>query len=82
MSASERISCRELVEIVTDYLEGGLPPERRVAFEEHLMICPGCERYLAQMRETIRVSGSLTEESISADARDVLLFAFRDWSSE
>ena len=82
MSARERLSCRELVEIVTDYLEGSLPPERRVAFEQHLTICPGCQLYLEQMRETIRVTGSLAEDSITPEVQEVMLNAFRDWRAK
>lgn len=74
------IPCRELVELVTDYLEDRLPPQARARFEVHLAECEYCETYLEQMRQTIRVLGRLPEESLSAEARDALLGAFRDWS--
>jgi anti-sigma factor RsiW len=73
------VSCKELVELVTDYLEDTLPPAERERFEEHLEICPGCVTYLEQMRATVRTVGALREESISPEARDALLEAFGDW---
>ena len=73
------MSCRELVEVVTDYLEGTMDPRERGRFEAHLGECPYCVNYLAQMRETIAALGELTEDSISSDARGELLEAFRDW---
>jgi anti-sigma factor RsiW len=74
------MQCRELVELVTDYLEDRLPPEGRARFEAHIAECEYCETYLEQMRQTIRVLGRLPEDSLSPKARDVLLSAFRDWS--
>jgi hypothetical protein len=75
------VNCIELVELVTAYLEGGLPEERRVRFEEHVRGCDGCTAYLEQFRTTIRLTGMLTEEQVPADARNALLGAFRLWSS-
>jgi anti-sigma factor RsiW len=75
------ITCRELVELVTDYLEDALPADRRTRFEHHLAACDSCATYLDQMRETRRALGSLTEDSISGDARDALLHAFRGWNA-
>ncbi len=79
MAAEEEISCKELVELVTDYLEGVLPSEKRSRFEEHLGQCPGCEVYLEQMRQTIRTLGKLGEDSITLPARETLLQAFQNW---
>jgi anti-sigma factor RsiW len=73
------MSCRELVELVTDYLEDALPPAERTRFEEHLAICPGCVTYLEQIRTTVQTVGTLREESIPPSTRDELLRAFRDW---
>jgi anti-sigma factor RsiW len=72
--------CRELVELVTDYLEDRLSARDRARFEAHLAECEYCETYLEQMRQTIRALGRLPEESLSPEARDALLTAFRDWS--
>lgn len=75
------MTCKELVELVTDYLEGALPPEDVADFEKHLAICTGCRNYLTQMRQTILGLGNLTEESIPEDAKRELLVLFRDWKS-
>jgi len=79
MSVPDELSCRELVELVTDYLENVLSPAERVRFEEHLIACPGCQTYLEQMRQTIDVLGRVTEESLEPAARDKLLDLFRNW---
>jgi predicted anti-sigma-YlaC factor YlaD len=76
---SAELTCQELVELVTDYLEGAMPRTERARFEEHLAICEGCTEYLRQVRTTIEVIGALTEESIPAPARDRLLETFRHW---
>jgi predicted anti-sigma-YlaC factor YlaD len=79
MPNSQELSCQELVELLSDYLEGRLPPGEKARFEEHLTICEGCRTYLDQMRQTIRALGRLTEETIPPDARAELLQAFRQW---
>ena len=76
---SEEITCREMVELMTDYLEGVMPAVERARFEEHLSICDGCTNYLRQVRETVRVAGMLTEEDIPEEQKRSLLMAFRDW---
>jgi hypothetical protein len=73
------LTCRELVELVTDYFEQALSPAERLRFEEHIAICSPCRLHLRQMRETIRLLGELTEQNIPPRARDELLLAFRDW---
>jgi predicted anti-sigma-YlaC factor YlaD len=78
MSVPE-LTCKELVEVVTDYLEGSMPAERRLLFEEHLAFCDWCQSYLEQMRATIRLTGTLGEEDLTPEARDGLLGVFRDW---
>ena len=79
MSVSDEMSCRELVQVINDYIEGVMPPSDRKRFEEHLAICPGCQTYLDQMRQTIGAVGRLSEESIPGEVRHALLQAFRDW---
>ena len=80
MSApAEEMSCRELVEVITDYLEGTMRAADRARFEAHLEICPFCATYVDQVRQTIAVVGELREESIAPQARERLLAAFRDW---
>lgn len=72
--------CQELVEVVTDYLEGRMPAERRLLFEEHVAFCSWCRTYLDQMQDTIRAAGSLEPEELSPQTRDALLDAFRNWN--
>ena len=76
------LTCQELVELVTDYLEGALPEGERARFEAHLPRCQGCRNYLAQMRQTIRTVGRLTEESLPAVARQEMLELFRRWKKK
>jgi anti-sigma factor RsiW len=79
MTNDTDLTCQDLVELVTDYLEGSLSAQRRARFEEHLAICTGCRNYLAQMQQTIKLAGKLSEESIPPQARDDLLGVFRNW---
>ena len=78
--SNQGLTCHEVVELVTEYLEGALPDETRRRVEDHLALCDGCTRYLEQMRETIRLTGMLTEEQISEDQKGALLDAFRSWT--
>ncbi len=82
MNTVEDLSCQELVELVTDYLEDALPPPERERFERHLAECGNCEIYLDQMRRTIELTGSLGPDSISPEAEQALLRAFRDWKPQ
>jgi anti-sigma factor RsiW len=79
MTTAQELTCAELVEIVTDYLEDALPPAERVRFEQHLATCDGCAIYLRQMEETVRLTGMLREQDVRPEARAALLEAFRDW---
>lgn len=73
------MSCKELVEVVSAYLEGRLPAGDRARFELHLDECPYCVTYLEQMRATIEALGELSEESLDPEARRQLVEAFRGW---
>ena len=73
------MSCSELVEVITDYLEGALSPEDRTRFQDHLDTCGPCRTYVEQMREVIRLTGKLSESSIPEPARTELLATFRNW---
>jgi len=75
----EQLSCREFVELVTDYLEDALPEEEGLRFEDHISRCDGCSAYLEQIRQTVAVTGRLTEDALSPEAERVLLDAFRGW---
>ena len=80
-SDASAMRCREFVEVITWYLEGTLPEEDRVRFDEHLAACPHCTAYLDQMRTTLRLTGRLTEEDVQDTPRDELLQVFRNWRS-
>ena len=72
------LACNEVVEVVTDYLEGALPSGEALRVEEHLETCPGCTEYVAQMRTLPGSLGGLREESIPAQVRERLLASFHD----
>jgi anti-sigma factor RsiW len=82
MSERSDLTCRELVELVTAYLEGALDGEERERFERHLGECAGCRAYLDQMRHTIEATGRLAEADLSDEAAAALLRAFRAWRAE
>ena len=73
------LTCIELVELVTDYLDGALSRSERARFDAHLGECHGCNAYIEQFRETIRLTGSLSEDTLDPVARDTMLAQFRDW---
>ncbi len=79
MIDAEALSCQELVELVTDYLEGALDERDRRAFESHLDGCDGCTEYVEQLRVTIRLTGTVTFDDLPPAAETALLQAFRDW---
>ena len=80
MSDPTGMSCQELVELVTEYLEGTLPDEARARFDLHLSFCKACRVYLEQMRLTVKTLGRLTEDTIPESAKQQLLHVFRDWN--
>ncbi len=75
------LSCQELVELVTDWLEGRMTAPARARFEAHLAECDGCTAYVEQLRRTIQVAGRAGPEDVSAEARSKLLAAFRGWKA-
>lgn len=81
MMPRDEIACQQLVELVTDYFEESLPPRQRELLEEHLQGCSGCRNYIEQMRQTIRLTGTVQEDEIPLDVRDGLLDVFRKWKS-
>jgi anti-sigma factor RsiW len=78
-SPSDEIVCRELVELVTPYLEDALPPDERALVDQHLASCDGCQAYIQQMRLTIRAIGHLSEDAITSKTREDVLAIFRSW---
>jgi anti-sigma factor RsiW len=73
------LSCRELVELVSDYLEGALPPAERARFEKHIVGCDNCAAYVRQMRETVALLGTLPADELSFEVEEELRAVFRDW---
>ena len=76
------LACQELVEHVTDYLEGALTARDRRRFETHISVCEGCAAYDEQLRQTLSVLGRIEPEDLSPEAEQELLDAFRHWRSE
>ena len=77
-----RFTCEEMVELVTDYLEGSLTRRDRRRFEAHLSGCDHCTEFLQQMQTTIALTGSLAEEDASPIRQSELLTLFRRWCLE
>lgn len=77
--SGEPMDCKELVELVTAYLDSALDAETRKRFDEHLLECDGCESYLQQFRVTVRTVGKIRAEDVDPAYRDRLLNAFRDF---
>ncbi len=78
---SRDIVCQQAVELVTDYLEGRLRRSARRRFERHLAGCPHCSEYLAQMRETIRLTGQVAPEDLTEQTRDDLIRLYQRWKA-
>ncbi len=76
---TESLTCQELVELITAYLEGSLSPGERARFEAHLADCEGCTNYLDQMRKTIALVGRLAEEAVPEASKREFMQLFRDW---
>jgi len=78
-AAGEELSCQELTELITAYIEDALPPPVRRRFEGHLAECPDCVNYLEQMRTTILLTRLLRPSDLEPAAKAALLAAFRGW---
>jgi anti-sigma factor RsiW len=76
------LTCQEMVELVTDYIEGRMDDSTRVRFEEHVAECDACTLYIQQMRQTIIALGRIPAESISSEAEEELMAAFRNWRTD
>jgi anti-sigma factor RsiW len=73
------LPCQEIVELVTDFLEGAMDAELRAAFEAHLSGCPHCTHYLQQIEATIRIAGRIEVQDLSPEFRAGLVAAFREF---
>ena len=81
MSGNGGMSCKELVELVTDYLEGALPGGDVARFEAHLALCPPCVEYIAQIERTVAVVGANWRDAERDPGTAELLELFHDWKS-
>jgi hypothetical protein len=79
VESADHVTCQEVVELVTDYLEGALAGDEAELFEQHLNFCDGCDWYVDQMRTTIATVGRIRQEDVPPETRERLLAAFRDW---
>lgn len=77
--SGDDLTCREVVEVITDYLEGAMGDHDRARFERHLEECTGCTAVLSQFRATIEATGMLTESAVTADQREAMREVFRRW---
>jgi anti-sigma factor RsiW len=80
-SRQPELVCQQMVELVTDYLEGALPDPDRQRFERHLAGCPHCTEYLAQMRATIELTGDLTADDLTPQMQDEFIALYRQWNA-
>jgi anti-sigma factor RsiW len=79
----DEVVCQGFVELVTDYLEGALPEDRRDLVEEHLVTCDSCKTYLEQIEATMEaLPDAARDEPVPKDTRAALLFPYREWRTE
>ena len=76
------VTCQEVVELVSDYVDQALPPDEAAVFEQHLNFCDGCVWYVDQVRKTIDAVGELRVEDVPEETKAKLMTAFRDWRRE
>jgi anti-sigma factor RsiW len=77
--SADHVSCQEVVELVTEYLDESLAPADAALFEQHLNFCEGCVWYVDQLRATIETVGEIREEDIPPETKQRLMSAFREW---
>ena len=78
----KELNCQEVVELVTDYLEQALLPEKQAQFENHIEKCPGCENFLEQVQQTIMMLRKLSEQQTFPETKQDLLEVFRNWKQD
>jgi hypothetical protein len=76
------LSCREVVELATEYLEGAMTEGQRTRFEQHMNLCDGCFYFVEQVRATVAIAHVLSEDEIPGETKAKLIEAFRDWKRE
>lgn len=79
MTIDDAFTCKEVVELVTDYLENALLPGSRKQLEEHVADCPGCTNYIEQVRLTVAMLHQLAQEPVFPETKQELFEAFRNW---
>ena len=79
---THELSCKELVDLVTDYMDETIPDEARAKFEQHLSECGYCNAYVQQMHLTVKLTNTLSEPESPKPAPDELLNIFRKWKQE
>ncbi len=82
MITSDKLTCREVVELVTDYLEASLSQEKQVQFEEHVAHCPGCIAYIDQVQQTIGMLRKLSDAPVFPETKEELVQIFQQWKRE
>jgi anti-sigma factor RsiW len=73
------MTCQDLAQLVTDYLDGAMPAAERAVFERHLAVCPACVRFVRQMKATVETLGRVPPEAITPEVEGKLLEQFRSW---
>lgn len=76
------LTCREIAELLTEYLEGRMPWMQRLQFQLHVGMCGACRRYLRQMRATMKLLGKLPDAPLPKDVETELLERFRAWKKQ
>jgi anti-sigma factor RsiW len=77
----DHVTCREFVELLTDYLDGALAAEERAEVERHIVICRGCTNYVEQFRSTIDLLGRIADDEPDDASASAALAIFRDWQA-
>ncbi len=75
----DHVTCREFVEVLTDYLEDAIDAAERAEIERHIVICRGCSNYVEQFRSTIDLLGRIAADEPDDAQASAALAIFRDW---
>lgn len=75
-------SCKEVAELITDYLEGSFTLSQRLRFQMHIGLCVDCKNYLHQMKYTVATLGQLPAEPVPAEIKEALMKCFQNWKQE
>ena len=82
LGRTDELACQQVVEMVTDYLEGALSRSERRRLEAHLAGCEHCAEYLRQIRATIRLTGRVLSEDLTPEMSEELTDIYRRWRAE